>query len=167
MTESPSGPTFASERRDAERLTALWSKEASKYGGPPPITTFELLDTFRFVVCANTIIGHHSFHTYGAPFARLLGLPETPAIGAPLADQLPRRYLPLFIDGCDKALVQMKPIPYSDFIVYQEQIELYRAVFLPLADQPKSQTRLILGSFNCRIVPTDPTRSRGPFQSLQ
>jgi hypothetical protein len=148
------GPVFAGERRDTDVLVSQWSKEAAKYGGPPPITAFDLLKTsFRFVIRGNAIVEDYSFLIYGAEFARVLGLPETPAIGAPLAEQLPLRYQAMFLEGCGQALAQTEPAPISGRVLQQDQIELYRAVFLPLAAPAKSQMRLIIGSFNRRIEP--------------
>jgi hypothetical protein len=155
MASSYSGPVFAGERRDTDMLLSQWSKEASSYGGPPPITAFDFLKTsFRFVIRGNAVVEDYSFLIYGAQFARVLELPETPAIGAPLADQLPLRYLALFLEGCGQALAQTEaPAPVSGRVLEREQIELYRAIFLPLASPTNSQTRLIIGSFNRRIEP--------------
>ena len=148
-------PIFASERRDTERLMALWRREASKYKAPPPLTAFDFLSkSFRFAICANPIVGDQWFLIYGSRFARLLGLPESPAVDVALADQLSSEHLPLFQEGCDKALTRVEPVPISGEVIHHGRIELYRAVFLPLADPPKSQLRLILGSFNLRIGPT-------------
>ena len=65
----------------------------------------------------DAIVGDHGFLIYGSQFALLLELPETPAFGAPLANQLLGRFLPLLTDGCGEALAQIEPVPMSGLIV--------------------------------------------------
>jgi hypothetical protein len=163
MTEiSPSSSAEAApigELRDTERLIALWRQHASKSGGPPPVTAFDFSRmiggdwSYRFVICADTEGDDHTFLMYGAQFARLLGLPETPAFGASFNRQLPERYLPLFTEGCGEAIALGEPARMNGFVLHYGQIELYRSVFAPLAMRPNSPAGLILGSFNRRIGP--------------
>jgi hypothetical protein len=146
---------FSGELRDTERVIALWRQEASKHAGPPPITAFDFSGTsYRFAICWNAIGGDYSFLIYGSQFAHVLGLPAAAAVDIPLSDLVPASYLPVFLEGCGEALARMDPVPLSGFVVRHKHIELYRAVFLPLARPRKSKTRLVLGSFNRRVGPT-------------
>jgi hypothetical protein len=149
------GPTFSGDLRNTEGVIALWREEAAKHAGPPPVTAFDFSKTsHRFVVCRDAIADDYSFLIYGSQFAQLLGLPEAPAVDVPLADLIPDTYLPVFREGCSEALARMEPIPLSGFVVRHERIELYRAVFLPLARPPRSKITSVLGSFGRRVGPT-------------
>jgi len=153
-------PAPIGELRDTERLVALWRQQASRCGGPPPVTAFDFSRIFingdwgyRFVICADTEGDDHTFLMYGAQFARLLGLPQAPDFGAAFRRQLPERYLPLFTEGCGEAIALGNPARINGFVLKYGQIELYRSVFAPLAVQPNSPAGLILGTFNRRIGP--------------
>jgi hypothetical protein len=149
------GPMFAGELRGTERLIAIWRQEASKHDGPPPITAFDFFgSSYRFVICTKSRVGKHTFLIYGSQFAQLFSLPEAPAVDISLADLIPDAYLPVFREGCSEVLARMEPVPLSGFVVRHERIELYRAVFLPLAKPMKSRTRLVIGSFSRRVGPT-------------
>jgi len=154
----PVKPGYIGELRDTERAIALWHQKSAEYGGPPPLAAFDFsrLDggdcAYRFVICAD-LAASPFFLVYGVQFARLLELPKTPSVGAPLADHLPQRYLRLFNEGCEDAIARAHPVPMSGFVAHIDQIELYRAAFMPLARSRKSTARFVLGSFNRRIGP--------------
>ena len=146
------------ELRDTEQLIRLWQEKAFKFGAPPPASVFDFSRMigggdwgYRFVISADPVSGDHAFLIYGLPLARLLELPEKPMPNVPIARQLPERYLPLFNAGCSKAIAQALPIRTSGAVVHGDQIELYRAAFMPLAGQAKSS--LVFGSFNRRVGP--------------
>ena len=94
-----------------------------------------------------------AFLIYGSGFAKLLELPEKTIRGIPITRQLPRRYLPLFTNGCGHAIAQATPVRLSGVVVDYGQIELYRAAFMPLAMRLNSSKQLVFGTFNRRIGP--------------
>jgi len=160
MTKSPASqiPDFVGELRNTTRTIALWRQKASEFGQPPPRSAFNfsrMTDrywAYCFLIGADALGAHGKLLVCGLEFARLLELPETAAVGAPLASQLPARYARLFAEGCRAALAQEKPIRVSGIVGQAAgAIELYRAAFLALAKEPNSSTRFIFGSFNSRI----------------
>ena len=150
----------AGELRDTELAISLWCRKASEFGGLPPPTAFDFswmiggAWSHRFLICADTVDGELAFLMYGSRFAQLLELPAEPVAGLPIAQQLPRRYLRLFTEGCHDATAQKAPVRLSGAVVDYGQIELYRAAFMPLAMRANALMQLILGSFNYRIGPS-------------
>jgi hypothetical protein len=51
------------------------------------------------------IVERSSFLFYGASFATLLELPETPDHSVPMVAQLPMRYVPVFTKGCISSML--------------------------------------------------------------
>jgi hypothetical protein len=150
----------AGELRDTELAISLWRRKATEFGGLPPATAFDFSWmiggswSHRFVICADAADGELTFLMYGSRFAQLLELPPEPVTGLPIARQLPRRYLPLFNEGCHDAIARADPVRLSGAVVDYGQIELYRAAFMPLALRQNSPMQLIFGSFNYRIGPS-------------
>ena len=150
---------LAGELRDTEHAIAFWRQKASECGGLPPPTAFDFFRmssgawSDRFVICADAVVNEFAFLIYGSRFAKLLEMPEKPRRGIPIARQLPRRYLPLFTDGCGHAIAQAAPVRLSGVVVDYGQIELYRAAFMPLAMRVNSSKQLVFGTFNRRIGP--------------
>jgi hypothetical protein len=160
-SESPSSaPELVGELRDSERIIRLWRDKASLFGGPPPASAFDFSRMtngdwgYRFLINADVVDGDHAFLVCGSQLARLLELPQTPALGAPFARHLPRRYRHLFTEGCSEAIARAEPVRMSGAVAQDYGVvELYRAAFLPLAAVPNAATQLIFGTFNRRLGP--------------
>jgi len=137
----------------------FWRRKASEFGGLPPPTAFDLSRmvggawSHRFVIRADAATDELSLLIYGSKFAELLELPEEPLSGAPISRQLPGRYLSLFTRGCRAAISRAAPVRLSGVVVDYNQIELYRAAFMPLAKGENSPMQLVFGTFNRRNGP--------------
>jgi hypothetical protein len=107
---------------------------------------------YRFLISGDEFVKASVFLVYGVQFARLLGLPEQPRSKVPLVHQLPVRYRPLFVDGYAEALRDLAPTRLSGTVVHQQNLELYRAAFMPIRGA-NSVRSLIFGSFNYRVLP--------------
>jgi hypothetical protein len=147
-------PVFGAELRDTERAIRLWNRKASEFGWPPPASAFNLSqmarDSYRFFICADLVVKEDSaLILYGATFAKLLGLPERPRLDMPLLSQIPTRYRPLFVEGCDRAIAEAMPVRFNGAVAHGEDIELYRAAFMPLK-MLTSTLQFIYGSFSYR-----------------
>jgi len=148
---------LAGEQRDTERAITLW-QTASELGNPPAITALGLSRIagdwgYRFLISGDQIVPDAVFLLYGRQFARVLGLPAKLLGHAPMLQQLPGRYRPLFTEGCREAVTQTAPVRFSGAALHQGKIEFYRAVFMPFRLCPDSPRPLIYGSFNYRTVP--------------
>jgi hypothetical protein len=148
---------LAIERRDTERAVILWRKKASAFGSPPPLAEFDFSRIrcdwgYRFIISGGDVESS-VFLVYGSQFARLLELREKPICYKSMIDQLPERYQPLFIEGSRDAITDAAPTRFSGVVVYQDQVELYRAAFMPVRLNATSLHALIFGSFNYRVVP--------------
>jgi hypothetical protein len=146
------------EQRDTERAITLWHNKASASGGLPPITAFDLSRLsddwgHRFLISTDKIVADSVFLIYGSPFARLLELPEAPLSFTPMLEQLPKRYRPLFGEGCIEAVSEAMPARFSGAVVHHGKIEFYRAAFMPCKLNASSWRPLVFGSFNYRVVP--------------
>jgi len=152
-------PALVEELRDSELTMLFWRRKASEFGGLPPPTAFDLSRmvggawSHRFVIRADAATDELSLLIYGSKFAELLELPEEPLSGAPISRQLPGRYLSLFIRGCRAAISRAAPVRLSGVVVDYNQIELYRAAFMPLAKGENSPMQLVFGTFNRRNGP--------------
>ncbi len=134
-----SGRDPARERRDIQRAIDLWQQNVS--------------EAYRFLICSDETAANSAFLIYGSKFAGLLKLPKA-RLGVASIEQLPDRYRHLFVTGCSKAMAQQAPARLSGSCKHESQIELYRAVFMPIMLQRSWLKQLIFGSFNFRIVNT-------------
>jgi hypothetical protein len=151
---APSETIFGGELRDAERAIQLWNRKASEFGRPPPASAFNIgelaSDSHRFFICADLVVHEDSaLILYGATFAKLLGLPARPRLDMPLLSQIPTRYQPLFVEGCDRAIEEAMPVRFNGAVAHGEDIELYRAAFMPLK-MLTTTLQFIYGSFSYR-----------------
>jgi hypothetical protein len=159
------------EFRDSLRISALWHQKAAEYGRPPPVTAFDISQMARsdwgygFLICYGSLEIDHSFLAYGSQFGRLLELPASPVCAVPFSRQ-PNRYLHIFTAGCAQTIAQGEPVVLSGSVAHLGHVELYRAVFMPLAALPNSPVRRILGSFNRRTVAALPAPPRRYQKSL-
>jgi hypothetical protein len=151
--------SLAGELRDTELAISFWHQKAAEFGGLPPLSAFDFSRiicyawSYRFVICADAVLGELSFLIYGSSFAKLLELPKEPIADMPIARQLQQRYLPIFDKGCRDAVAQGTPIRLNGVLVEYGQIEMYRAAFMPLAMRQNSSIQLVFGTFNRRIGP--------------
>jgi hypothetical protein len=148
-------PAADDERRDAGRASEHWLRNAGEHR-VPFLATFDFASikgdwAHRFLICADQNIEDAAFVAYGESFAKLLGLPERVTAVVPLSQQVPERYLPVFVEGCGNAMKQL-PARLSGSFEYDFTAELYRAVFLPIRLHQSWSKWLIFGSFNCRTV---------------
>jgi hypothetical protein len=99
------------------------------------------------------VVEDSSFLFYGARFASLLGLPETPNHSIPIVAQLPTQYSPVFTRGCITSTLSSSAVRMQG-AVERENVgqELYRAAFIRLSLDGNRQQHLVLGAFNCRVA---------------
>jgi len=94
------------ERRESEQLITDWERETRRLGHALALMTLDASTmtgpkwAYRFIVAVGPAVEDSSLLFYGARFAALLELPETPDPSAPIAAQLPTRYVPVFTRGC-------------------------------------------------------------------
>jgi hypothetical protein len=147
------------ERRDVQRAISLWQRHISPDGRAPLLTSFDFSAMKggwgnRFLICSDQGVENAAFVMYGMNFAQLFDLPEKITTIAPLMQQIPVRYRPVFAEGCSKALIEPEPAQLSGSFSFEFKNELYRAVFLPIRIHPNWSKRLIFGSFNYTMVLT-------------
>ena len=147
----------SNERRDIQRATALWQQSVREEGSAPLLETFDFSPMrsdwgYRFLICSDQSAETAAFVVYGSKFAQLLGLPEKVTTTIPVIRQLPERYQPVFAEGCSRAMTEPAPARSSGSFSYDIEVELYRAVFLPIRLHPNWSKRLVFGSFNYRTV---------------
>lgn len=147
------------ERRQVERAISYWKQKVAQFGGPPPLMAIELPRMLnvdwrhRFLISTDARLENYAFLIYGAAVARLLDLADQAVLRVPMVSQLPRRYLDVFIQGCNEALLHEAPVRKNGSIDrWDGQVELYRSVFMPIAVRPNSSTSLIYGAFNRRVA---------------
>src|SRR3954451_12287706 len=143
---------FPAERRDTESAIRLWHQKASEYGELPPLVTFDFSRLtsdwgYRFLISGDQFVESSVFLVYGVHFARLLGLPQQPRSQIPLLPQLPARYRSLFVEGYAEALRDLMPTCLTGTVVYQRNVEFYRAAFMPIRGAYTVRP-LLYGSFN-------------------
>lgn len=149
----------ARERRESERVIAEWEMETERLRRALALLT---LDTsamtgekwaHRFVIALRPVIEDCTLLFYGAKFATLLELPETPDHSVPIVKQLPARYMPVFRRGCIDATLFGVPIRMHGAVERDDgRSELFRAAFIALKPEPSRRQRLAFGAFNCRVV---------------
>jgi hypothetical protein len=145
------------ERRDIQRTVDLWQRNLADDSMLPDVETFDFSPMkrdwgYRFLICSDLILENAAFVMYGAQLARLLSLPENVQTIVPLFQQIPERYRAMFAEGCGKAMTQAAPARFSGAFNYDFQVELYRAVFLPIRLHRSWSKRLIFGSLSYRKV---------------
>jgi hypothetical protein len=152
-------PGLVGELRDTEQAISFWRRKASEFGGLPPTEAFDFSRiivgawSHRFVICTDLMVSELVFLIYGSRFAQLLELPDEPISDIPITRRLPKRYLPLFSEGCRDAIAYAAPVRLNGAVVDYGQVELYRAAFMPLAMRENSSVHLVFGTFNRRIGP--------------
>lgn len=152
--EAPTGR----DRREAERLLAYWEAKAQEYGA----VTIASLDlgnmnsrewANRFLIAVDPIVERSALLMYGPRFAKLLSLPEAPRMDMPMMRQLPRRYADVFLQGCGEAMQTKEAVRLEGEVErYDERIEQYRVVFIPVNVKPNSLTCYAFGAFSNRII---------------
>lgn len=145
------------ERRDVRRAVAHWRRQIAGEDRVPLLATFDFTSIkgewgHRFLICTDQNPENATFISYGIMFAALLGLPEKVTAITPLNQLIPDRYRPLFAEGCNKAIRNQRPAPFSGALEHDFIVELFRAVFLPIRLHPNWSKWLIFGTFNCRIA---------------
>src|SRR5437868_15178005 len=77
-------PIAAREQRETERLITDWERETRQLGHALALMTLDVSAmagarwAHRFLIAVNPVVEDSSFLFYGARFASLLGLAETP-----------------------------------------------------------------------------------------
>ena len=99
-------PIAARERRETDWLITDWERETRQLGHALALMTLDVSAmtgpkwAHRFIIAVDPVVEDSSFLFYGARFASLLGLPETPNHSIPIVAQLPTQYIPVFTRGC-------------------------------------------------------------------
>jgi hypothetical protein len=147
------------DRREAERLMAYWEGRLAELGGEVTIAGIDLTRTHtkdwsnRFLISVDQVVERSSLMLYGPQFARLMGLPAQPRTDLPMLRQLPRRYVDLFLRGCADAQSEWEPVRFEGEVErYDDKIEQYRSIFIPVGVRPNSVTCFAFGAFNCRVI---------------
>jgi hypothetical protein len=146
------------DRREAERLLAYWESKAQEYGSVT-IASLDLANinsrewSNRFLISVDPVIERSALLMYGPRFAKLMSLPEQARMDMPMMRQLPRRYGDIFLQGCADALKTMGAIRLEGEVErYDNRIEQYRAVFVPVGVKPNSLTCYAFGAFSNRVI---------------
>jgi hypothetical protein len=157
----------ARERRESEQLITDWEGETQRLGHALALMTLDLSAmtgpkwTHRFIIAINPIVESSSFLFYGASFAALLELPETPDHSVSMVAQLPMRYVPVFTKGCIASMLSGVAVRMQGAVEREDGgQELYRAAFIRLSLDPNRQQHFTLGAFNCRLANGAPERQR-------
>lgn len=147
------------DRREAERVMAYWESKLAELGDGVTIAALDLSSTTsrdwsnRFLIAVDPMIERSALLLYGPKFARLLHLPEQARPDMPMLRQLPRRYSEIFLHGCTQAQKEMAPVRLEGEVDrYDNRVEQYRAVFIPVGVKPNSLTCFAFGAFNSRVV---------------
>jgi hypothetical protein len=143
------------DARDTEIAIALWKEKAERFGNPPPVGEFSLVDlaggSFRFLILADLLARHASvFLAYGAGLAKLFSLPERPPPNWPMIECVPTRYRFLFLGGCKETISERGPVRFSGEMAGLGGFEFYRACFMPLKMRIDTM-QAVYGSFNFRF----------------
>lgn len=171
MSDSPSGFSWIEgwedaaaepagrDRREAERLLAYWDRKLRQLGDDATVAALDL-DRMsssdwanRFLISVDPIIERSVLILYGPKFAKLLSLPEQARIDVPMMRQLPRRYTDVFLRGCADAQKDMRHVRLEGEVTrYDDRIEQYRVIFMPIRIKPNALTCFAFGAFSNRIL---------------
>lgn len=152
-------PIAARERRETERLITDWERETRQLGHALALMTLDISAmtgpkwAHRFIIAVDPVVEDSSFLFYGARFASLLGLPETPNHSIPIVAQLPTQYIPVFTRGCITSTLSSSAVRMQGAVERENGgQELFRAAFIRLSLDGNRQQHLVLGAFNCRVA---------------
>ena len=147
------------DRRETERVISYWESKLKALGGEVTVAALDLPDigtpewAHRFLIAVDPQVERSSLVLYGARFADLLHLPETPRPDRPMLRQLPSRYGEVFLGGCAEIRKEMAPVRLDGEVERSDgKVELYRAGFIPVAVKPQALTWFAFGAFNCRLA---------------
>ena len=147
------------ERRETERVIALWEEKRRELGVHPTVAAIDLAQITspewgnRFLIAADPVIERSMLLMYGSRFAQLLDMPQRARTDLPILRQLPLRYGDVFLRGCAEVRQEMAPVRLAGEVARKDgQVEQYRAGFVPLAVKPQAMTWLAFGAFNSRVV---------------
>ena len=123
------------EARDTEIAISFWKEKAERFGRPPPLAKFSMVDPFRhgsrFMIHSDLATRDDWFFlAYGRGFAKLLGLAERPRMGKSMIEHLPHRYRFLFLQGCGEAIAAGAPVRFDGEVAGLGGSELYRSCFI-------------------------------------
>lgn len=156
---SADGQPTGRDRREAERTVAYWEDKRHRFGQDLTIAELDLAATNgpswsnRFLIAVDPMVERSSLVLYGPSFARLLHLPPQARPNVPMRRQLPRRFADVFLHGCTEAQKKIAPVRLEgEAERYDQRIEQYRAVFIPIGVKPNSLTFFAFGAFNSRTV---------------
>jgi hypothetical protein len=161
LPEAPPERTLSAERerRGSEQLIADWEQETRRLGHALALMTLDASTmtgpkwAHRFIIAIGPAVEDSSLLFYGAGFAALLELPETPDHSVPIAAQLPARYVPVFTRGCIASTLSGVAVRMQGAVEREDGgQELYRAAFIRLSLDANRQQRFALGAFNFRAA---------------
>ncbi|MBV9825977.1 MAG: hypothetical protein JO001_09900 [Alphaproteobacteria bacterium] len=148
------------DRREAERLLAYWERKAQEFGEENiTIASIDIGNmntrewSNRFLISVDPVVERSALLLYGPRFAKTLSLPEQPRMDLPMMRQLPNRYASVFLQGCGEALRQMQAVRLEGEVErYDDRLEQYRVVFVPVGVKPNSLTCFAFGAFSNRVI---------------
>ena len=146
----------ANEHREIERAITYWKKKAKQSWQSPTLMTLDVAEmntddwAYRFILGIDSLVTNDVMLIYGRKLAKLLDLPAKPFLDIPIIEQLPQRFVPLFVRGCSHASAALGvPMRMKGAVTREDgRRELYRAVFIGFGIKPGSLTRLAFGAFN-------------------
>ena len=150
------------ERRESERVITDWEQETGRLGRALAFLTVNISEmtserwVYRFIIALRPVVEDCTLLFYGAKFAALMELPELPEKrdhSIPMVEQLPARYVPVFIKGCVGATLRGVPVRMQGAVEREDgRRELYRVAFIAVRTEPRRLQRLAVGAFNCRVT---------------
>ena len=160
-------PIAARQRRETERLITDWERETQQLGHALALMTLDVSAmtgprwAHRFLIGVDPVVEDSSFLFYGARFASLLGLPETPNHSIPIVAQLPAQYIPVFTRGCITSTLSSSAVRMQGAVERENGgQELYRTAFIRLSLDGNRQQHLVLGASSFRSRNVAPTEGR-------
>jgi hypothetical protein len=154
----------ARERRESEQLITDWERETRQLGHALALMTLDVSAmrgpkwAHRFIIAVGRpVVEDSSFLFYGAKFAALLDLPETPNHSVPMVALLPTRYVPMFTQGCIASTFSSVAVRMQGTVEREEGgLELYRAALIRLSLDGNRKQHFALGAFNYRVAERHP-----------
>jgi hypothetical protein len=152
-------PKLARERRELERAIASWDQDTTRLGHLPTLMTLnpaEMMSekwAYRFIIALDSSPENWSFLFYGDQFSKLLDLPVKAVHSAPMIEQLPARFVPVFTKGCTDATSLGVPVRMQGAVERNDnRRELYRAAFISFRVSSNGLLPLVFGAFSYRVT---------------
>jgi hypothetical protein len=105
----------------------------------------------RFLIACDPTNEDAVLVRYGTNFARLFQIPPQSEPPLDIRRCLPDPYPEIFLSGCREAIERHGAVLVQRLIDLGEgRREMFRCCFIPIATEPGSVARFVLGAYNCR-----------------